>query len=115
QAQLTDLIESLPEGYNTKVGERGVQLSGGQRQRIGIARALYRKPDILVLDEATSALDIKTEQDIMTSIDDLKGQLTIIIVTHRLITLKNCDDIYSVKKGKITKEQNLIISEYVKS
>ncbi|MDA9262630.1 ABC transporter ATP-binding protein/permease [bacterium] len=115
QAQLTDLIESLPEGYNTKVGERGVQLSGGQRQRIGIARALYRKPDILVLDEATSALDVKTEQDIMTSIDDLKGQLTIIIVTHRLITLKNCDDIYSVKKGKITKEQNLIISEYVKS
>jgi len=115
QAQLTDFVESLPEGYNTKVGERGVQLSGGQRQRIGIARALYKKPSILVLDEATSALDIKTEQDIMSSIDDLKGQLTIIIVTHRLITLKNCDDIYSVKKGKITKEQNLIISEYVKS
>jgi ATP-binding cassette, subfamily B, bacterial PglK len=114
QAQLIDLIDSLPDGYDTKVGERGVQLSGGQRQRIGIARALYRQPDILILDEATSALDTKTEQDIMTSIDDLKGQLTIIIVTHRLITLKNCDDIYSVNKGKITKEQNLIISEYVK-
>lgn len=114
QAQLTELIESLPKGYHTKVGERGVQLSGGQRQRIGIARALYRQPDILILDEATSALDIKTEQDIMTSIDSLKGQLTIIIVTHRLITLKNCDDIYSLKEGKLSKEKNLIISEYVK-
>jgi len=114
QAQLTELIESLPQGYHTKVGERGVQLSGGQRQRIGIARALYRQPDVLILDEATSALDIKTEQDIMTSIDSLKGQLTIIIVTHRLITLKNCDDIYSLKEGKLNKEKNLIISEYVK-
>jgi len=114
QAQLTELIESLPKGYHTKVGERGVQLSGGQRQRIGIARALYRQPDVLILDEATSALDVKTEQEIMTSIDGLKGQITIIIVTHRLITLKNCDDIYSIKEGKLNKEQNLIISEYVK-
>ena len=114
QAQLIEFIDSLPKGFHTKVGERGVQLSGGQRQRIGIARALYRQPDILILDEATSALDIKTEQDIMTSIDGLKGQLTIIIVTHRLITLKNCDDIYSIKEGKLTKEKNLIISEYVK-
>ena len=114
QAQLIEFIDSLPKGFHTKVGERGVQLSGGQRQRIGIARALYRRPDILILDEATSALDIKTEQDIMTSIDGLKGQLTIIIVTHRLITLKNCDDIYSIKEGKLTKEKNLIISEYVK-
>ena len=112
--QLIEFIDSLPKGFHTKVGERGVQLSGGQRQRIGIARALYRQPDILILDEATSALDIKTEQDIMTSIDGLKGQLTIIIVTHRLITLKNCDDIYSIKEGKLTKEKNLIISEYVK-
>ena len=74
----------------------------------------YTESQILILDEATSALDIKTEQDIMTSIDGLKGQLTIIIVTHRLITLKNCDDIYSLIEGKLNKEKNLIISEYVK-
>ena len=114
QAQLSDLILTLPEGYHTKVGERGVQLSGGQRQRIGIARALYRRPSILVLDEATSSLDVKTEEEIMMSVDNLKGQMTIIIVTHRLITLKNCDEIFSIKEGKLNKEKNLITSEYVK-
>ena len=114
QSQLSEFIESLPEGYNTKVGERGVQLSGGQRQRIGIARALYTQPSVLVLDEATSALDVNTEQDIMSAIDNLKGQMTIIIVTHRLVTLKNCDEIYSVKDGVVTKDSNLIINDYVK-
>jgi len=110
QAQLSELILTLPEGYQTKVGERGVQLSGGQRQRIGIARALYRRPSILVLDEATSSLDVKTEEEIMMSVDNLKGQMTIIIVTHRLITLKNCDEIFSIKEGKLNKE----INQYVK-
>jgi len=110
QAQLSELILTLPEGYQTKVGERGVQLSGGQRQRIGIARALYRTPSILVLDEATSSLDVKTEEEIMMSVDNLKGQMTIIIVTHRLITLKNCDEIFSIKEGKLNKETN----QYVK-
>jgi len=110
QAQLSELILTLPEGYHTKVGERGVQLSGGQRQRIGIARALYRRPSILVLDEATSSLDVKTEEEIMMSVDNLKGQMTIIIVTHRLITLKNCDEIFSIKEGKLNKE----INQYVK-
>lgn len=110
QAQLSELILTLPEGYYTKVGERGVQLSGGQRQRIGIARALYRRPSILVLDEATSSLDVKTEEEIMMSVDNLKGQMTIIIVTHRLITLKNCDEIFSIKEGKLNKE----INQYVK-
>ncbi|MDA9631035.1 ATP-binding cassette domain-containing protein, partial [Flavobacteriaceae bacterium] len=109
QSQLTELIESLPDGYDTKVGERGVQLSGGQKQRIGIARALYRQPDILILDEATSALDTKTEEDIMISIDHLKGQMTIIIVTHRLVTLKNCDKIYSIKEGILSKEKKIVI------
>lgn len=110
QAQLSELILTLPEGYQTKVGERGVQLSGGQRQRIGIARALYRRPSILVLDEATSSLDVKTEEEIMMSVDNLKGQMTLIIVTHRLITLKNCDEIFSIKEGKLNKE----INQYVK-
>ena len=110
QSQLTEFIESLPDGYETRVGERGVQLSGGQKQRIGIARALYRQPDILILDEATSALDTKTEEDIMTSIDHLKGQMTIIIVTHRLVTLKNCDMIYSIKDGILSKEKNIVIN-----
>jgi ATP-binding cassette, subfamily B, bacterial PglK len=106
QAQLSKLILTLPNGYHTKVGERGVQLSGGQKQRIGIARALYRRPSILILDEATSSLDVKTEEEIMMSVDNLKGQMTIIIVTHRLITLKNCDEIFSIKEGKLNKETN---------
>ena len=108
QAQLTDLIQSLPNGYNTEVGERGVQLSGGQQQRIGIARALYKKPEVLVLDEATSALDTGTEHEIMSSVDLLKGKKTIIIVTHRIITLKNCDQIYKLEQGKLNLEKKQV-------
>ena len=108
QAQLTDLIKSLPNGYYTEVGERGVQLSGGQQQRIGIARALYKKPEVLVLDEATSALDTGTENEIMSSVDLLKGKKTIIIVTHRMITLKNCDQIYKLEKGKLSLEKKQV-------
>ncbi len=100
QAQLSDVISSLPEGIKTKVGERGIRLSGGQRQRIGIARALYNAPEILVLDEATSALDNETEKAVMESIDALHGEMTLIIIAHRLSTIQNCDVIYSIKDGK---------------
>lgn len=102
KAQLGDFIRSLPEGLDTYVGERGVKLSGGQRQRIAIARALANKPEILVLDEATSALDNETETAIMESIDSLQGQITMIIVAHRLTTIKNCDRIYRIGDGVAT-------------
>ena len=89
-AHILDFIRSLPEGFDTVVGERGVRLSGGQRQRIGVARALYHGPDVLVLDEATSALDHDTEKAVMETITLLKGKLTIIIIAHRLSTLDHC-------------------------
>ena len=100
-AQLNNLVNELPKGIDTFVGERGVRLSGGQRQRIGIARALYGDPDILVLDEATSALDNSTEKSFMDSINQIKKDKTIIIVAHRLSTVKNCDRLYEFKSGKI--------------
>lgn len=101
-AKLHDfIISDLPQKYKTTIGERGVRLSGGQRQRIGIARALYKQPEILVLDEATSALDNKTESDILDSIDELGKDLTIITIAHRLTTVKNCDCIYILNKGAI--------------
>lgn len=101
QAQLYDFVDSLPEGLDTFVGDRGVRLSGGQRQRIGIARALYHDPEILVLDEATSALDNDTETAVMEAIDNLQGKKTIIIIAHRLSTIKNADIIYEVGDGKV--------------
>lgn len=100
-ANLDELVEQLPEGANTKVGERGVQLSGGQRQRIGIARALYHKADILVFDEATSALDGITEKIIMDAIHNFSGKKTIIMIAHRLKTVQKCDTIFLMEKGKI--------------
>ena len=103
QVQLETFINTLENGFNTRVGERGTQLSGGQRQRIGIARALYHNPDILVLDEATSALDSKTEKEVMLSISNLKGKKTIIIIAHRLSTLSEADTIYEIKNKKLTK------------
>lgn len=107
KAQLLEYVESLPDGLNTFVGDRGVRLSGGQRQRIGIARALYHNPDILVLDEATSALDNETEQAVMESIENLQGLKTMIIIAHRLTTIKKADLILSVEKGSmIVKEKN---------
>lgn len=100
-ANLNELVDQLPEGIDTKVGERGVQLSGGQRQRIGIARALYHKADILVFDEATSALDGITEKIVMDAIHDFSGQKTIIMIAHRLKTVQKCDIIYLMEQGKI--------------
>jgi ABC-type multidrug transport system fused ATPase/permease subunit len=100
-AHLDDLIASLSDGVDTKVGERGVKLSGGQRQRIGIARALYHKASVLVFDEATSALDGITERMIMDAIHDFHGQKTIILIAHRLKTVEKCDSIFVMEKGQI--------------
>ena len=92
-AQISELVEGWENGYQTLVGERGMRISGGQRQRVGIARALYRQSSVIFLDEATSALDDKTEQEVMKAIEDLDKEITIIIIAHRLSTLKNCDQI----------------------
>jgi len=100
-AHLEELIQELPNGLNTRVGERGVQLSGGQRQRIGIARALYHDAEVMILDEATSALDGITEKLIMDAIHDFAGQKTIIMIAHRLATVKQCDTIYLLGKGTV--------------
>lgn len=99
--QLDRFINKLDLGTHTKVGERGVQLSGGQRQRIGIARAIYHDPSILIFDEATSALDSQTENEVLKSIKNFKGEKTIIMIAHRLSTLKDCDLIYEMKNNKL--------------
>lgn len=100
-AQLTELVEQLPDGLKTAVGERGVRLSGGQRQRVGIARALYHEREILVLDEATAALDNETESLVSDAIKSLGGKKTVIIIAHRLSTIEHCDRIYKMEKGRI--------------
>lgn len=101
QAQIADFIESRTMGYHTLVGERGICLSGGQRQRVGIARALYKQANVLVFDEATSALDNATEKEVMNAIDALNRDLTIIIVAHRLSTVRHCDTIIEFSSGQI--------------
>lgn len=100
-AHLDELLASLPQGLGTRVGERGVQLSGGQRQRIGIARALYQDAQVLVLDEATSALDGITEKLVMDAIHDFAGQKTIIMIAHRLATVRGCDIIFLLEAGRV--------------
>ncbi|MDF1795451.1 MAG: ABC transporter ATP-binding protein [Coxiellaceae bacterium] len=110
------IVTELPDGYETEVGERGVRLSGGQRQRIGIARALYRDPEVLVLDEATSALDNTTEKQIMDSVFEISKNITVIIIAHRISTLQRCNTIYEIKNGNIHEvfydgEYDRIISE----
>jgi ATP-binding cassette subfamily B protein len=104
QAQIADFIERAPEGYRALVGERGVRLSGGQRQRIGIARALYKKATVLVFDEATSALDTVTEQAVMDAIDGLGPELTIVIIAHRLTTIRRCNPIIEISNGRAVGE-----------
>lgn len=101
QAQIADIIETWPSQYQTNVGERGVQLSGGQRQRIGIARALYKQADVLIFDEATSALDSETEQAVMKAIEGLSEEITVLIIAHRLTTIKNCALVVELGNGGI--------------
>ena len=105
EAQLKEFVQSLPDGLDTTIGERGVRLSGGQRQRIGIARALYTDPELLIFDEATSALDNETEAAIMESINALHGRKTMVIIAHRLTTIEECDIVYRVENGQIVKER----------
>lgn len=104
-AQLKEMVEALPEGLDTYVGERGTRLSGGQRQRIGIARALYHNPEVLVFDEATSALDSETEAEITKSIEALAHKKTIVIVAHRLSTIANCDLVYKLDQGRLSRTE----------
>jgi len=106
KAQLEELIDSWTLGYNTPVGERGIRLSGGQRQRIGIARALYKEADLLVFDEATSALDNETERVVMQAIELLGRELTILIVAHRITTLKQCDLVVELADGRVNRAGN---------
>ena len=101
QAQIAETIEIWEQGYETTVGERGVRLSGGQRQRIGIARALYKQADVIIFDEATSALDNETERAVMEAIDNIQEEITILMVAHRLTTLKSCNLIIELEDGKI--------------
>ena len=102
-ASKNKFIQWQDEKYNTIIGENGIRLSGGQRQRIAIARAFYFKKQIIIMDEATSALDLSTEQEVIDSINDLKGEISIIIITHRQSILEYCDNVYSLKKGKLSK------------
>jgi ATP-binding cassette subfamily C protein len=100
-AQLRDVVAMLPQGLDTELGEHGVRLSGGQRQRVAIARALYRQPRLLVLDEATSALDNETEEAVSRAVESLMGRLTLVIVAHRLSTVRKCDRLFYFKDGLV--------------
>ncbi len=104
QAHIDHFIDTLPDGYQTLVGDRGLRLSGGQRQRLFIARELFRKPNLLILDEATSSLDTESEQAIQQSIDELKGQITVVIIAHRLSTIRQVDHIYLFEHGRLIEQ-----------
>ena len=106
QSMVIDFVKNLPQGFSTLVGDRGIRLSGGQKQRICIARELFRKPDLLIFDEATSSLDIKSEREIQKSIDSIKGKTTIIIISHRLSTLRKVDKLFLIADGIIKEEGN---------
>tara|TARA_B100001142_G_scaffold69124_1_gene69162 strand:+ start:267 stop:2054 length:1788 start_codon:yes stop_codon:yes gene_type:complete len=111
-SNLNEFINSLPDGLQTRLGERGIRFSGGQRQRVSIARAVFHQRDILILDEATSSLDSETEQSIVKQIQTFKGEKTIIAIAHRLSTLKNCDKLYLLKDGRISEEYSY--EDYIK-
>lgn len=106
RAQLREFIHTLPKGLDTEVGERGIRFSGGQRQRIAIARALISNPQILVMDEATAALDNETEEAVMDAIEVLQGHITLVIVAHRLTTIRNCDKVYEIDNGRANEIKN---------
>jgi subfamily B ATP-binding cassette protein MsbA len=99
-----EFIQDLPEGFNTRIGEHGIQLSGGQRQRLAIARELFKNPQVLILDEATSSLDSESETYIQQSIEHLKGALTLVIISHRLSTIRHVDTIYVIQQGHIVEQ-----------
>ena len=103
-ANCHDFIHQTEHGYNSIVGDKGIKLSGGQRQRLAIARELYRSPELIFFDEATSSLDSESEQLIQKSLNNIKGKKTILIIAHRLTTIKTCDNIYVMDKGKIIEE-----------
>jgi ABC-type multidrug transport system fused ATPase/permease subunit len=105
-AQLWDFVKNLPEGLDTTVGERGVRISGGQRQRIGIARALYHDPSLLILDEATSALDLETEKEFIETLEAVHKKVTMVVVSHRMSTLKYCDRIFRIENGKLSEARS---------
>jgi ABC-type multidrug transport system fused ATPase/permease subunit len=100
-AHLDEYVLNLPDGMNTQVGERGTKISGGQRQRLGIARAMFTRPNLLVLDEATSSLDGQTEASITDSIHDLRGSTTVVLIAHRLSTVRNADIVVYLSEGRI--------------
>jgi ABC-type multidrug transport system fused ATPase/permease subunit len=102
KSRLDDFIDNLPEGLDTRMGERGVRLSGGQRQRVAIARAIFHEREVLILDEATSSLDTKTEEEIVNQMQKFKGEKTVITIAHRISSLKYCDCLYKLEKGTIT-------------
>ena len=104
RAHADHFIRELPNGYRTVVGDRGVRLSGGQRQRLFVARELFKQPNLLLLDEATSDLDTASEQHIQSSIDALKGEVTVVIIAHRLSTVKNADRVYVLDEGRVIEE-----------
>ena len=105
-AKLTELISKLPRGLNTIIGENGISLSGGQRQRLAIARAFYRESRLLIMDEATSSLDNKTESSLVETLSRIDKQRTILIIAHRLSTLKYCDRVLELKDGKIIEKDD---------
>jgi len=100
-AHLDDFVATLGDGVKTELGENGVRLSGGQRQRVGIARALYRDPEVLIMDEATSSLDSETESEITKAIQNLSGKKTVIVIAHRLSTVHKCDKLLFLKEGRV--------------
>jgi ATP-binding cassette, subfamily C, bacterial len=106
-AAAEDFVSRLPEGMNTVLGDRGVRLSGGERQRLALARALLRKPSLLILDEATSNLDSENERRIQEAIEELHGSMTILIITHRLFTTRSADDIYVLEEGRLVESGDI--------
>ena len=111
KARLVELVKELPLGIDTLIGENGVRLSGGQRQRVALARAFFHNRNVLVMDEATSALDTESENEIVKEIKRLKGQITMIVIAHRLTTVQHCDRIYKLSQGSIVKSGSLATCE----